>query len=432
VLLFEKFSHIEKGYVMRDIYSRFETTTLQNGLTVHHLHWPERAGVRFECIIHSGSRHDPVGKEGVAHFMEHLVSENAQVPYDELRRFFEQNAGESPRLGTTSLNGTYYGFLSSADPLLLAQALDYYGHMLLHATLEKEIERERQVILGEYASKFPIEFAFEINWRMRQAAFPNTPFGRFISGLGTKETIASLSQTDMQTFYDENYTPANMSIVSAGELTLVEVIAALQNSPFADNKSGSRTPALIPIAHPPLPTEAEWRFHEGEHFKGKESASFMSIAQLPGTLSSTQTWVVREMLAKELFKAVRLERAWTYHIGCEDIFSGDFSEFAIKCSSLEASAIDYIAEVVRDCIEALRDQPDSFAEAKQKLVAMKHFNDPSMAGVVKSARNELLYHGRIVTLTEELSEARDLQFEGIFPVLEFLSPERRWTAIGYP
>ena len=417
---------------MYDIYQKFETAVLTNGLTVHCLHWPERAGVRFEFIIHSGSRHDPVGKEGVAHFMEHLVSENTLISADNLRRFFEHNAGEHPGLGSTNINGTCYRFLSSAEPNLLSQSLEYYGHMLLQASLRNAVGRERQVILGEYDSEYPMSIKHDMQRRMRDAAFANTFFARSLCPLGSKGTIARITQSDAQEFYDTHYTPANMSVVVVGELTLAQAVKALEHSPFGENKPGVRTPFPTTITTPPLPTETECRIHEGAHYVGTQSASFMSIAQLPGTLIPTQVWIVHEMIQTQLFKTVRLEKAWTYHIGCRDFNFGDFYEFAVTCSSLDVQAMDDISQVVDGCIEAVRLQSDLFEETKHKLVVSKKFSDPAVCSVSEAARYDLLSLNRIVTLTEELREAESVQLSDIYPVLDSLVANRRWTMVGYP
>ena len=201
---------------MYDQYANFETATLSNGLTVYCLHWPERSGVRFEFVVHSGGRHDPEGKEGAAHFMEHLVSENAPVSFEELKQFFARNSGSSPNFGVTNPNRTKYGFLSSTDEILLQTSLDYFGNMLFHASLTKEVERERQVILGELNLAFPAEYIYDLDRRMRHAAFPNTFFRRFSRVLGSKESITGITQKDVQAFYDTHYTPVNTSVIVVG------------------------------------------------------------------------------------------------------------------------------------------------------------------------------------------------------------------------
>src|SRR3989344_3058060 len=42
------------------------------GVPVHVKHWPTNQGCHFRIIFHVGARHDPEGKEGLAHLFEHL------------------------------------------------------------------------------------------------------------------------------------------------------------------------------------------------------------------------------------------------------------------------------------------------------------------------------------------------------------------------
>jgi predicted Zn-dependent peptidase len=272
----------------------------------------------------------------------------------------------------------------------------------------------------------------DINRRMRDAAFPNTFFTRSLSSLGSKGSIARITQSDVQEFYDTHYTPANMSVVVVGELTLAQAVKVLGRSPFGDYKPGVRTPFPVTIPNPPLPTETECQIHEGAHYVGTQSASFMSIAQLSGAFIPAQIWIVHEMIQAQLFKTIRLEQAWTYHIGCDDFFFGDFYEFSVKCSSLDVQAMGQISRAVDSCIESVRLRSDLFDEAKHKLVVSKHFSDSDMSGISEAAKNDLLSLNRIVALTEELQEAESVQLSDIYPVLDGLASNRRWTMIGYP
>jgi hypothetical protein len=52
--------------------------------------------------------------------------------------------------------------------------------------------------------------------------------------------------------------------------------------------------------------------------------------------------------------------------------------------------------------------------------------------VCKAARSELLLFDRIITLTEEIREAEAIQMSDIYPVIEHLGENRRWTMIGHP
>lgn len=417
---------------MYDLYAKFETATLSNGLTVHCLDWPERTGTLFQFLIHSGGRHDLEGKEGTAHFMEHLISENGPIPLEELENFFYRNSGTRPGLGSTGPNNTRYGFLSSADQTQLSKSLYYFGSMLFGASLSKYVERERDVIVGEFNRAFPVQYEYDLNRRMRQAAFSNTFFRRFERVLGTRESIAGITQEDVQAFYDTHYTPANTSVIVVGELTLAGAIKALEDSPFGDGKTGVRSANIEPFLNIPHPTETLIDFNQGEYQKGLSSASYGSTAQLPGIFTRHQVGIVRQMISRELFRIVRLENAWTYDIGCNFASLGDFHELSIKCTSLKIEAADHIADVVNSCIDSLAGQTDLFQKVLSEEIVKRRFNDPNMKGACNSATSDVAMNGRVISLAEELTDIERIEMKDITPIIEHLTADRRWTLIGHP
>ncbi|MBI5816885.1 MAG: insulinase family protein [Candidatus Yonathbacteria bacterium] len=152
---------------MWDPYAEFETAVLPNGLTVHAAHWSGRPWEAMGFLVHTGAEHDPIGLEGLAHFVEHMVSKNASIPYKDIKTFFVGSGG-SVDLGTTGYPYTHYRFFVPADKNILAGAFSIFGHMLLSAKLERFIERERQVIVGEFHRRYPVKFKFDLDMRKRK------------------------------------------------------------------------------------------------------------------------------------------------------------------------------------------------------------------------------------------------------------------------
>jgi len=417
---------------MFDPYAQFQTAVLTNGLTVHVLHWPERPGMRFNFGIHSGARHDLSGKEGTAHFMEHLVSNNALVPHEELKEFFETNSGHHPHLGTTSFHSTWYGFHSSVDPDLLSTSLRYFGHMLLHSTLENFVERERGVIIGEFNRAFPAAYQYELIRRVHLSVFPNTFLSRMSRPLGTLKSIKELAQADLQQFYDVHYTPANMSVIGVGEFTLEQTLAFLEASPFGIAKPGIRSEAIEPITESPFPTETLELFEEGKYVQGKTVAQYDSFAQLPGIFTSAEMRVFAHMLNKILFKEIREERSWAYSIGCGGAHFPDFRFLHLVSDGVRLDAIEEIEEVVRVCIESLAESESLFKTAKAAVIAQKRFGDPHVTSVANSALQDLFFHGRVISLAEEIQEAEKVSMDRIRQIVTYLDPERRRTCIRHP
>lgn len=226
---------------MYDPYTAFKKTRLENGLEVHSVFW-DRPWVGMEVVVHSGAREDPLGMPGLAHFVEHCVSRN--IPDregEEVRQFFE-SVGGYVSFGSTGYLATRYSFAVPADPDIFRKALDIFGSMLLEAQIKKEIENQRKIIFREFNQRYP--FIEKLGWDMdlRQNLFREHRLETYNNPLGRPEGFLFAKEKDLQNFYDEHYTPQNMSMVIIGGFRDEEVIAEIEKSPFGKQKEGKRNP----------------------------------------------------------------------------------------------------------------------------------------------------------------------------------------------
>ncbi|MCX6736974.1 MAG: insulinase family protein, partial [Candidatus Parcubacteria bacterium] len=200
---------------MFDPYADFKKTTLPNGLAIHALRWPNRPWEAIGILVHSGAEHDPIGFEGLAHFVEHLVSENANIPKKEMNTFFEKYGGMVD-FGATGYPYAHYRFFLPALKNILAKAFSMFGHMLISAKLKNFIERERKIIINEFHCAYPAKFQFDLDMQKHRALYSDSWLGRFTRPLGNPESIGLITQKELQSYYDAHYTPANISIVGVG------------------------------------------------------------------------------------------------------------------------------------------------------------------------------------------------------------------------
>jgi len=209
----------------------------------------------MEIVVHSGGRADPVTMPGLAHFVEHVVSEN--IPgrgYDQAKEFFEICGGWAG-FGSTSYLSTRYKFSVPADIIGFREALTIFGSMLLGAQLEKEVERERKVIFREFSGQYPFLEKLEWDMDIRKALFKEHRLETYNGPLGRPQGFLSTTEADLQDFYDTHYVPANISLVIVGGLQTKEIIAELEKSPFGLEKKGTRSSIDQPFNQFSIPTE---------------------------------------------------------------------------------------------------------------------------------------------------------------------------------
>ncbi len=417
---------------MWDPYAEFQSATLPNGLTVHAAHWPGRPWETMGFLIHSGAEHDPVGLEGLSHFVEHMVSENADIPKKDMCAFFE-DCGGKVSLGTTGYPFTSYQFFVPAKKAVLARAFSMFGHMLLSAEIKNNIERERQVILGEFHRNYPTKFKFDLDMREHKALYTGYWLERFVRPLGNPESVGRIMQSELQSHYDMHYTPANMSVVAVGGMQLSELVELLSESPFATSKKGVRTPLPIPATALALPSETRHVFEISKHIiVPSEVGAYRSVAKIPGNINGRVVRIVTEMFDEVLNEEVRERRAWAYAINSSRHNFRYFYRFSINCGALALKALDDIEEVIEACVASMSDREDLFEQAKRRTLAGNFMTDPNGKSICSGALYDLAEDQRIISLREISDDLERVTMSDIRSVLQWLLPERRWTLITRP
>jgi len=417
---------------MWDPYSEFQVATLPNGLTIHAAYWPGRSWEAMGFLIHSGAEHDPVGLEGLSHFVEHVVSENTNLSKKKIISFFE-DCGGTVHLGSTGYPCTQYQFFAPADKAVLVRAFSIFGNMLLLTNLRNFIEQERQVIIREFYSYYPLKCRIDLSIRKNKALYAGYWLERFIRPLGNPESVSQITQSDLQSYYDAHYTPANISIVGVGGMKLEQLIELLSESPFAIHKKGERTPLPVPVTNVTPPSETRYVFEISKHFTMPiEVGSYTTVAKIPGNIKGSVICIINYMFDKVILENVREKHAWAYDIDVNRQNFRHFYEFSIHCDALAPNAINDIEKVIEICIDSIIDREDLFEQVKRRILASNSMIDFNGNNVLNDAIEDLAQKQRIISLKEISDDIEHITMNDIRDVLQWLQPERRWTLIVKP
>lgn len=419
---------------MWDPYAEFKSATLSNGLTIHAAHWPRRPWEAVGFLIHSGAENDPVGLEGLAHFVEHTVSENAGIPKKEIEDFFADCGGEVS-LGSTGYPSTTYGFSVPMIGKSVQKAFDIFGRMLLLSNINKSIERERSVVVGEFHRHYPNKIQVDIDVLKRKTLYSNHWLGRFIRPLGTPESILKIGQSDLQSCYDQYYTPTNISIVGVGGLSLSKLVKHVSQSPFATSREGTRTSFPAPITNLWAPAEARHVFTISEFVSMAEKqkvGGYKSMAIIPENINLRAVSIFCEMLNEILNDEIREKRAWAYGVRSAFHNFRQFCEFEISCRGLAIEGIEGMDQVVEFCLESLRENEELFNKIKRQALARLQLIDPTMRKICEGAISDLVDFQRIISYEEFGNNIRRVTMDDIRQICSRLKPENRWTLITRP
>lgn len=184
---------------------------LSNGLTVASDAMPGVTSASVGVYIGAGARHEGAERNGVAHFLEHMVFKGTR------RRSAKAIAEEIEAVGGalnawTGREQTAFHARVLAEDLPLA--VDMIADMLQNSLFdEAELGRERDVILQEIgqAQDTPDDIVFD---HFQQAAFPDQALGRPV--LGAPETVRAIGRADMLAYRDQRYAASEVTLAAAG------------------------------------------------------------------------------------------------------------------------------------------------------------------------------------------------------------------------
>ncbi len=208
-------------------------------------------------VVGAGSSQDPAGKEGLAHYIEHLAFRSrpfgtASYPH------------ELGRLGVRSWNAqtdfdatVYYEIGPRASLTGMLRLVGARMGVPIANISDEALAVELDVVKNELRQRNETGYRGEVLSALRPMLFPpGHPYARPV--LGTHASLATLTPDDVGAFIRAHYRPSNMTLVVLGDVNLdtiertlsetlpAKVLGAAQRAPDV-----VRLPEVAPV--PPAP-----------------------------------------------------------------------------------------------------------------------------------------------------------------------------------
>ena len=222
---------------------------LSNGLEVivAQNHGVPLATIEFN--VRNGSFTQRPGTEGLAHMYEHMFFKaNEQLPEPDafIQRSSELGASFN---GTTQEERVNYYMSLPADSL--AGGIKVMSAALRGPKfLSSELDRERQVVLGEYDRNESSPF-FELQVKMNKALYPGQFSRKNI--IGEREVLQKVSPAQMAEIQRRYYVPNNTALIVTGAVN-PDTVFALAEKFLGDWGRGEDPFAVEPIPQIPALT----------------------------------------------------------------------------------------------------------------------------------------------------------------------------------
>jgi zinc protease len=186
---------------------------LDNGLTVCLLENRQAPIVTSALFYRVGTRDEPAGHGGVAHFLEHMMFKGSgKYGPGEIDRRTQALGGSNNAFTSHDVTGYYFNF--AADRWTEALAIE--SDRMAGLTLDPEqVASERQVILEEIAM-YDSEPWDALEMEVQSRLFLPHPYGRPV--LGTREELVATGAEELRAFHGRFYRPDNAVLMVVGDL----------------------------------------------------------------------------------------------------------------------------------------------------------------------------------------------------------------------
>jgi secreted Zn-dependent insulinase-like peptidase len=222
----------------------YKTLTLANGLRVLLVHNEQTNKSAAALAVNIGHFNDPEHREGLAHFLEHMLFLGTKSYPDgsEYQKYISQHGGSNNAWTATE----HTCFFFDIHHTQFSVALDRFSQFFICPLLSKEfVEKERENVDAEFKLKLKddIRRLYDVHKETINQAHPFSKFS-----VGSIDTLADRKDSDLTTeirdFFHLHYRANAMTVVLEGPQSIDE-LTRLAHEKFSDIKPASKDKAII-------------------------------------------------------------------------------------------------------------------------------------------------------------------------------------------
>ena len=397
----------------------YNVHTLPNGIRL--LHVPSSSTISHACIIiNTGSRDEPEGKAGLAHFIEHLIFKRTEKrSTNQILNRLESVGADLNAYTTKEYTCVHASFLNP----YLDRTLDLFNDIIFHSTFpEEEMDKEKSVILDEIASYLdqPEE---AINDDFEDMLFAGHSLGNNI--LGTTETVSNFTRKDVIDFRKANYRTNEIVIAVLGNYTFNSVVKkgtkhfsdVEENSPWLNRKKPAiLNPTSTDIYKPIMQSHCILGAQTySTHNENKAGLMLLNNYFGGNGMSSVLNLQIRE----------RYGIAYTIESNFSPLSdTGIFSIYFGTDKEKHAKALSLIFKEMKRLVEKpLNDL--QLQKAKNKFIGQIALSEENRIGLIISMAKSLIDHGKIDSLEQVFEKINKVTTQEIAKITnEVFSPNQ--------
>ena len=378
---------------------------LPNGIRVVVEEIPTVRSVSLGIWVGTGSRDETPRNNGVTHFIEHMMFKGTdRLNAREIAELFDGIGGQVNAFTSKEYTCYYAKVLDEHFGL----ALETLSDMLLNSKFaEEELVKERRVIVEEIKmyEDAPDELVHDL---IAEVVYPTHPLGYNI--LGTEESLNSLSQQDLFSYMEKNYTTDNLVLSIAGNVKRDDVLEKVKTLFGPLKKSALERPTNLAT------------FSPGKVIRNKGTEQTHIVLSAPGYAYDHKmiypTILLNNVLggtsSSRLFQEVREERGmaysiYSYHTAYKEL--GTFGLYVGTAPERAQDVLDLCGTIFQDVLEKGITEKELNKAKEQVKGSLMLSMESTSSRMSRLGKNELL--GRHITLDELLERIKAVTLDDV-------------------
>ncbi len=381
-----------------------QLTALPNGVRVIALPMPHLHTAAVSVFVRTGSAHESAAQNGISHVIEHMAFKGTaerdvrRINLDAERLGAEVNAH-------TDKDHTAYQMRG-----LAAHATDFVrmlGDIVLASTFpEPELERERQVILQEFAEDDddPVSTGYKL--------FDRACYGLHAVAqpvIGSRRNIERFSRDELVRYVGRQYSGANVIVGAAGAIDPEQVVRAV-DAAFGAMPRGEANLVAAPAYAGAIRARALAGSSQTHVVLGFPIASLRDDDAAPLVAAA----VFGEGMSSPLLARVREERALAYNASCTADQFDMCGQLVIEASTAPQQFDEFLREVTALLrAQAAAIDPIDLERARNQIAVRRLHDAEKPLRRLEDAALEVFVHGRLRSPEESLSRLQTVTADAV-------------------
>jgi predicted Zn-dependent peptidase len=325
-----------------------QRTVLDNGLRVLTTSMPHTYSVTVAVFVGAGSRYESDKIAGATHFLEHLLFKGTKA-WPSARDISEaiEGVGGVMNASTDREMTVYWCKVSKPH---FRRSLEVLKDMVINPLLDREeMEKERQIILEELRMSYDYP-SNRVDLLIDEMLWPDQPMGRDVGG--TKESVGRITREDLVDMMRHQYTPDNVVVSVAGNLSHQEVVEALDGAAEGWTSQEPMPWSLAQMGQETSAIRVEYRKSEQAHLcVGLPSLPMDHPDRYAANLMNI---ILGDGMSSRLFQEVRERKGLAYDVHSSLSQYRDCGSLTVYCGSEPARSAEAL-DAIMGQMSSLRD-----------------------------------------------------------------------------